>query len=100
MQIRSRGASAPELCGTTTTPRKREAERREAHPTMAAPSPLPSPCKGEGQGGGRQRALRKRARLSALHCGACQNERTFQLSPGRASREREDAGVTRAVIRA
>jgi len=40
------------------------------------------------------------ARLPALHRGACRSERTPRLSPGRASRKREDAGVTRAVIRA
>jgi hypothetical protein len=34
------------------------------------------------------------------HRGACWSERTLQLSPGRASREQEDAGVTRTVIRA
>jgi hypothetical protein len=36
----------------------------------------------------------KRARLPALHCSACRSDRTLRLSPGRASREREDAGVT------
>jgi hypothetical protein len=40
------------------------------------------------------------ARLAALRGGACRSERTPQLSPGRASRKREDAGVTRAVDRA
>jgi len=41
-----------------------------------------------------------RARLSALHCGAWRSDRTLRLSPGRASREREDASITRAIIRA
>ena len=41
-----------------------------------------------------------RARLPALRCGACPGERTPGLSPGRASREREDAGVTRTIDRA
>ena len=39
-------------------------------------------------------ALTGRARLSALHCGACRSDRTLRLSPGRASRAREDAGIT------
>ena len=40
------------------------------------------------------------ARLPALRGSACRSERTLQLSPGRASRDQEDAGVTRAVDRA
>jgi len=40
------------------------------------------------------------ARLPALRGGACQSDRTLRLSPGRASREGEGAGVTRAVVRA
>ena len=85
--------------GPRSCAKKREAERREAHPTMAAPFSSCPPLVGdgwEGVGSG----LAKPARLSALHCGACRNERTLQLSPGRASREQEDAGVIRAVIRA
>jgi hypothetical protein len=66
--------------------KKREAERREAHPTMAAS------CDAARASQTSVRSLRhlicsKPARLSALHCGACRNERTLQLSPGRASRE-------------
>jgi hypothetical protein len=45
----------------------------------------------------RQRAVRQRARLSALHRGSCRGDRTPRLSPGRASRQGEGAGVTRAV---
>jgi hypothetical protein len=38
MKNRSRGAFTPEACGTNNDEQqKREAERREAHPTMAAP---------------------------------------------------------------
>ena len=40
------------------------------------------------------------ARLPALHRGSCRSDRTLQLSPGRASRDREDAGVTHTVKRA
>ena len=45
-------------------------------------------------------ALTGRARLSALHRGACRSDRTQRLSPGRASRDRDDAGITCAVDRA
>ena len=83
---------------------KRSAERR-IHPcprgaircchlkgaSSAGPPPYPAPHAGEGWEG---------ARLPALHSGACQSDRTLQLSPGRASREREGAGVTCAVDRA
>jgi hypothetical protein len=48
----------------------------------------------------RKRALSRPARLSALRHGACSSERTPPLSPGRASREREDAGVIRTIDRA
>ena len=40
------------------------------------------------------RFCEKRARLSAHHRGSCRHDRTLRLSPGRASREREGAGVT------
>jgi hypothetical protein len=67
---------------------KREAERRKAHPTMAASE--------RDAAAARARA----ARLPALRGGACRSERTLQLSPGRASRDQEDAGVTGAIDRA
>jgi hypothetical protein len=51
-----------------------------------------SPACGEGREG--------RARLPALHGGSCRSERTPRLSPGRASRDQEGTGVTRAVDRA
>jgi hypothetical protein len=38
------------------------------------------------------------ARLPALRGGACRSERTPQLSPGRASRDQEDAGVRLRVF--
>jgi len=84
----------------------REAERRKTHSANvtprhqmlppesasgAVPPPNAPPHAGEGGEG---------ARLPALHRGARQSDRTLRLSPGRASRKGEGAGVTRAVDRA
>ena len=67
---------------------KREAERRKAHHPLAALAQTSvrslrhsSACAAAARAGA--------ARLPALRSGACQSERTLQLSPGRASRDRQ-----------
>jgi len=99
--MRSRDASASEFCHQhheTTNTKKREAERRKAH-AIHDPHCIgqtsPSADAGRGSGLYRRPLAFRRSRR-----GACRSERTPQLSPGHASREREDAGVTRAVVAA
>jgi hypothetical protein len=122
-QNHSRDASAPELCQRLRHSKdslpadkagRRSADRRTIHwPYPFAPFPSV-----EGREGVRQRATNdphcrqvrslrnrparessacRRARLSALHRGACRSDRTLRLSPGRASRHREGAGVSAAL---
>src|ERR1700678_697103 len=70
----------PSFAAAAPPPKKRR-ERSADRRTIHCPAP----------DGGRKRAFTRPARLSALRRGACLGERTPRLSPGRASREREDA---------
>jgi len=101
MKIHSRGAirarvmrttnrmipkSGLPLFGQRSCANKEGVERRKTHPAMAAPS-FPSLSLRKVSGGGSAAILAGIARLPALHGGACPDERTSGLSPGRASRE-------------
>ncbi len=93
-RIRSRGAFAPELCRKQFT--KRPPQKGSEAPKGASnqcPRGAIRCCHLKALAA-RKRPMSGAARLPALHSGACQSDRTLQLSPGRASREREDAGVT------
>jgi hypothetical protein len=74
-RLRPSCANKPSHDTKTISRKRREAERRKAH------HPWPHRRM-------RQRALAQRARLAALHRGACLGDRTPRLNPGRASRER------------
>ena len=85
-----KGGGAPKGA-SSQFPRGADRALPSAGASGAVPPPYSPPRAGDGWEG---------ARLPALHRGACQSDRTLQLSPGRASRDGEDAGVTRAIDRA
>jgi hypothetical protein len=85
-----KGGGAPKGA-SNQCPRGTDRTLPPAGASGAVPPPYLPPRAGDGWEG---------ARLPALHRGACRSDRTLQLSPGRASREREGAGVTRTVDRA
>ena len=85
---RSRGAIAPGACG-----RQRTTTKGSGAP-QGAPSTSAHASANVADAGGAAAGLSAPARLPALHNGACRSERTLQLSPGRASRDRQ---ATRAL---
>ena len=95
MEIRSRGASASELCQATLKNAPRNEGRRSAdrriHP-LAAPHIQALPPE---RASGAAATPAGAARLSALHRGSCPGSRTPGLGPGRASRDRPTS--TRAL---
>jgi hypothetical protein len=92
----SRGASAPELQSSSyeSTAHKtkgRSAERRIVQCPRSTGIRCHKPAPGRGSASGGTRSP------SGAPRGACQSERTPRLSPGRASRDQQNAGVTRVV---
>jgi hypothetical protein len=105
-QKRSRGASASEFCSLPRSkrisPSRAKAEgggapKGASNQFRASQTSFRGLRNPSARGSG---PMSGAVRLPALHRGACQSDRTLRLSPGRVSREGEDAGVTRTVDRA